>query len=274
MGSSRTPTWIVLISDAAASRPISPAGRGHRGQPGIGDRGERDPVEADDPDVLGDPDPELAQLVHQGQGQLVVVAHEGLGQVGRDLRGEIARRPPGVAGCRERAQGGLDAPAPEGRRDRFEADLAGCPAAAFDVGNPAIAVVDEVVDGGPHPAGVVGQDDPRGKRALAPGQAAVIGLDQDQAIRIDPLARLPGRDRARYDRHAVGAVLGKDLQGQPLADRLVLAGDHDHAVAAPAGLLLEARRDLAVDRIAQVGDQQAQRRVCFIRRLRAAALGT
>ena len=53
--------------------------------------GERDPVEADDPEVVRDPDADVAQRVHEGERELVVVAHERVGQVGGDLGGELAQ---------------------------------------------------------------------------------------------------------------------------------------------------------------------------------------
>ncbi len=54
-------------------------------------------------------------------------------------------------------------------------------------------------------------------------------------------------------------MLGEDAQRQPLADEVALAGDDHHAIAGVAGLTLEGGRDLAVDGVAQIGQQEAQR---------------
>ena len=91
------------------------------------------------------------------------------------------------------------------------------------------------------------------------GHRVVVRPDEHEPIGIDPLAQLPGRHDARHDGHAVGPVLGEDAQRQPLADEVALAGDDHHAIAGVAGLTLEGRRDLAVDGVAQVGQQEAQR---------------
>ena len=109
--SGRTPSWTARISDAAATRPISADGTATVVSRGLDDGRERDPVEADDPDVVRDPDAEVAQRVHQPERQLVVVADERLGQVGGDLRGEVARGAPGIDRRRRtcaRARGSLE----------------------------------------------------------------------------------------------------------------------------------------------------------------------
>ena len=54
-------------------------------------------------------------------------------------------------------------------------------------------------------------------------------------------------------------MLGEDPQGEPLAHEVALAGHDHHAIALLARLLLERRGDLAVDRVAQVGQEEAQR---------------
>ena len=54
-------------------------------------------------------------------------------------------------------------------------------------------------------------------------------------------------------------MLGEDPQRKPLADEVALAGDDHHAIALLARLLLEGGRDLAVDGVAQVGQEEAQR---------------
>ena len=55
------------------------------------------------------------------------------------------------------------------------------------------------------------------------------------------------------------SVLGEDAQRHALPGEVLLAGGDDHRVAALTGLLLEGRGDLAMDRIAQVGQEEAER---------------
>ena len=105
---------------------------------------------------------------------------------------------------------------------------------------------------------VIGLDHPGHTRPVAPGQAAVVRPDQDEPVGVDAFAELLRREHAGHDRHAVRPVLREDPQRQPLPDEVALAGDDHHDVARLAGLLLERRSDLAVDRIAQVRQQQAE----------------
>ena len=172
----------------------------------------------------------------------------------------VPRRSPGVIRRVEGLRRRPHAAAPDGGRDRRLPQHVGGTALALDIGDPTIAAVEEMLDGGPDARRVVGQDHARRDRAVATGQASMIGLHQDEPGGIDPFPPLARRDGARHDRHRVGAVLGEDLEGEAFAGRGVVTGDHDHAVAVPACLILEAGRDLAVDGVVEVRDEQAERR--------------
>src|SRR5437868_5604524 len=57
-------------------------------EPGIGDRGERDAIEADDTDILGNPQPPVAEGVHERERELVVVADDRV----RPIRGDLGSK--------------------------------------------------------------------------------------------------------------------------------------------------------------------------------------
>ena len=106
------------------ARPISADGTATVVSRGFEIAGERDPVEADDPDVVGDPDAEVAERVHEPERELVVVADERLGQVGRDLaRRASAGCPPRVDRGGEPAQRSADASTRGGSRATVSARI-------------------------------------------------------------------------------------------------------------------------------------------------------
>ena len=92
------PSRTAWISIAALHRPISSDGTRDRRQTRIGDRSERDPVEADDADLVGDCDVEPTKRIHQLEGELVVVADHGVRRVRGHLRGELVCAARAVAG--------------------------------------------------------------------------------------------------------------------------------------------------------------------------------
>ena len=86
----------------------------------------------------------------------------------------------------------------------------------------------------------------------------MVRPDEDEPVRIHPLAQLLRREHARHDRDAVGPVLGEDPQREPLAREVALAGHDHHAVSLLAGFLFERRRDLPVHGVAQIGQEEAE----------------
>ena len=54
-------------------------------------------------------------------------------------------------------------------------------------------------------------------------------------------------------------MLGEDAQAEAFPAEVALAGDDQDAIALEPGLLLEGRGHLAVDRVAQIGQEQAER---------------
>ena len=126
----------------------------HRGEPRVGDACERDVVEPDDSDIVGDLHAGGAQFVHEEESGLVVVAHDDIGTTSADLRGhDLKASGIHVVGSMHHRLG----PATIGQRrhQRVAANhLVGARRAA-DVGHRAVAALDQVVDHLAHPVAIV-----------------------------------------------------------------------------------------------------------------------
>ena len=102
---------------------------------------------------------------------------------------------------------------------------------------------------------VVGPHDAAGRRLGAVGEGRIVGLDEDDAIGPDPGQHVGGVADAGRDDDPVGAVLDERRQGPLFAFLVVQAGHDEDRVALAGGRFLEARRDLGVDRVGEVVEQ-------------------
>ena len=90
------------------------------------------------------------------------------------------------------------------------------------------------------------------------GEGRVVGLDEDHTIGGDAGKHLGGIAHARCDRDAVGAVLDEGRQRSLLALEVVQPGHDEDRISLGGGGFLEARRDLAVDGIGEVVEEQSE----------------
>ena len=111
---------------------------------------------------------------------------------------------------------------------------------------------------GGHARAVVGPDDATGRWLGAIGQGRIVGLDEDHAIGPDLGQHVGWVADAGRDDDPVGAVLGERRQGPLFAFLVVQAGHDEDRVSLAGGRLLEARRDLGVDRVGEVVEQDPQ----------------
>ncbi len=111
---------------------------------------------------------------------------------------------------------------------------------------------------GGHARAVVGPDDATSRWLGAVGEGRVVGLDEDHAIGPDPGQHVGRVADAGRDDDPVGAVLDERRQRPLFAFLVVQAGHDEDRVPLAGGRFLEARRDLGVDRVGEVVEQDPQ----------------
>jgi hypothetical protein len=217
----------------------------------------RDPVEADQGEVAGHVEARRAQRVEHAERELVVVTEDRLRWVGRELLGDRRCVPPPVLARVDEAKWS-EPVALQGIANGRAAQGIGGACARAGVRDPPIATLDDVIDGSFEARRVVApQDASRGW--LGPvREGRIVGLDEDDAILREPAEHLGGISHAGRERDAVGAMLDQDGQRTPLTLRVVESSHHEDGVAAGRRGLLEAGGHLAVNRIGQVIEQQAE----------------
>ncbi len=108
------------------------------------------------------------------------------------------------------------------------------------------------------PADIVASQDAVVGRLRTVGERWIVGLHEDDPLLRDVAEHVGRLADARGEHDAVGPVLEERPQRAFLAVGVMQPGHHEHGVPATGGCLLEPGRDLAVDRVCEVVEQQAQ----------------
>ncbi len=252
-----TPSRTEAASISTARRPTSPDGASIVVSRGDDWRAAGDPVKAGEGHVVGHADAVGAQGVKQREGELVVVAHDRLREIGCDRLGDRG----GVAPpCGFPAS--MNRSGPSDTRASAACAAAGAdprrPGPGTDVGEPPVAPVYQVLDDRRDAGDVVRAHDAAFGWFIAGRKARIVGLHED-----DPLGGGEGMDVGRLadaqrQDDAVRPMLDERAQCALLPLRVVQAGHDEHGETQVRGRLLETRRDLPVHGIGELVEQEAQ----------------
>ena len=115
-----------------------------------------------------------------------------------------------------------------------------------------------MLDDRDEPRGVVGPQDAPRRRILAAREPWMVGLDEHDPLGGDAGQHLAGLTDARCHHDPVRPVLDERRQCSLLALAVVQAGHDEDRVSLAGRGLLEARRDLAVDRIGEIAHEESE----------------